>query len=153
MTRILNIITGSNGGRPRCPPSEKARALAPIDLLAGVVTARTAGFRCLDALAVDNRSRGTGFASNAFAVRHDKSVIDPLEDAGVAPGREPAIDRAPWRQVGGNKPPRAARTHHIEDRVDDLAQRPASRPSSRPWPRKKRFDHTPFLVGDVALVT
>ena len=62
-------------------------ALAPIDLLAGVVTPRTAGFRRLDAVAVDNRSGGTGFASNAFAVCHDKSVIDPLEDAGVAPGQ------------------------------------------------------------------
>ena len=35
-------------------------ALGPIDLFAGVVTARTAGLGGLDALAVDDRGRGAG---------------------------------------------------------------------------------------------
>jgi hypothetical protein len=43
-------------------------ALAPVDLLAGIVTARAAGLGGLDALAVDDRGRGAAVATDPFAI-------------------------------------------------------------------------------------
>ena len=49
--------------------------------------------------------------------------------------------------------PRTARPHHIEDAVDDLAHWPSpwSTRAIRRW--QMRFDHTPFLIGRVCLVS
>jgi hypothetical protein len=46
--------------------------LAPVDLLARIVTARAAGLGGLDALAVDDRGRGAGVAPDPFAICHHK---------------------------------------------------------------------------------
>ena len=72
---------------------------APVDLLAGITTARAASLRGLDALAVDDRGRRTGFAPDPLAIRYHQRMVDLLEQAGIAPGCKPAIDRAPGRKV------------------------------------------------------
>ena len=71
--------------------------LASLDLLAGVVAARTAGLSRLDALAVDDCAGGAGLASGPFAIKHDQGVIYFLEEPFVSERRKPAIDRAPGR--------------------------------------------------------
>src|SRR5208337_890938 len=48
---------------------------------------------------------------------------------------------------------RTARAHDVEDGVDDLPQRPAPWTAPRFRLRQERFDHPPFLIGDIALVT
>jgi len=103
--------------------------MAPVDLLARVVAARPAGLGRLDALAVDDRRRWAGLAPGALAIGHDQGMVDRLEDAVVAPCREPPINRAPRRKVARQKAPGNAAAQHVEDRIDDLAQRPGAGPS------------------------
>ena len=106
---------------------------APVDLLAGIITARAASLRGLDALAVDDRGRRTGFAPDPLAIRYHQRMVDLLEQAGIAPGCKPAIDRAPGRKVLRQLAPRTARAHHVENAVDDLAAT-ANRAGGRcPW--------------------
>ena len=97
--------------------------------------------------------RRTRVASDPLAVEHDQCVIDLLEASFVAELRKPAIDRAPRRQVARQQAPGAARAHHVEDAVDDLAHRPAPRPSGGTCRRQVRLDHAPFLIGHVGLVS
>src|SRR5262249_22180802 len=51
---------------------------APVDLLARIVTARAAGLRGLDALAVDNSRRGAGLAPDPFAICHHAKNVKTL---------------------------------------------------------------------------
>lgn len=53
--------------------------LAAIDLLAGIVTARPAGFGALDALAVDHRRRRARLSPDPLAVGHQQVMVDRLE--------------------------------------------------------------------------
>src|SRR5262249_40208571 len=99
-------------------------ALASVDLLARVVAAGPASLGRLPALAINDCTRGTGVASDPFAVEHDQGVIDFLEAAFVAELRKPAINCTPWRQIARQQTSRTTRPHHIEDTVDDLAHWP-----------------------------
>ena len=47
---------------------DQRMALAPVDLLAGIVAARAASLGRLDALAVDDRGRRTGVAPDPLAI-------------------------------------------------------------------------------------
>src|SRR5664280_295919 len=105
------------------------------------------------ALAIDDRTRETGLAADPFALEHDQGVVDLLEATLVAERRKPAIDRVPRRQIARQQTPRTARPHHIEDAVDDLAHRPSTRSSCALRRRQVRFDHAPFLIGHVGLVS
>src|SRR5665811_1890019 len=107
----------------------------------------------LNALAIDDRTRGTGLAADPFAIEHDQGVVDLLEATLVAERRKPAIDCAPRRQIARQQTPRTACPHHIEDAVDDLAHRPGTRSSCALRRRQVRFDHAPFLIGHVGLVS
>src|SRR5215472_26252 len=127
--------------------------LAAVDLLARIVTARAAGLGGLNALAVDDRGRGAGVAPDPFAICHHKRVVYPFKAPVVAPGGEPAVDRPPWRQVARHQPPRAARPHHVEYPIDDLAHRPLARPARRAGLRQVWRDDAPLCVGQIGLVS
>ena len=77
-------------------------ALAPVDLLARIVTAWPAGLGSLDALAVDDRRRGAGVAPDPFAICHYERVVYPFKAPVVAPDGEPAVNRSPWRRLFGS---------------------------------------------------
>jgi hypothetical protein len=128
-------------------------ALTAVDLFPGIVAARPSSLGRLDALAIDDRPRETVLAADPFAIEHDQGMVDLLEAIFVAERRKPAIDRAPWRQIARQQTSRAARPHHIEDAVDDLAHRPGAWPSCAIRCRQVRFDHAPFLIGHVGLVS
>lgn len=54
--------------------------------------------------------RHRNLAACPLATGHDESVVDRHEDARVTPSREPAIDRAPQRKIGGQEAPCKARS-------------------------------------------
>ena len=56
-------------------------ALASLDLLAGIKTARSAGFSSLDALAVDHASTRRWLPSCLHTCHHYQRVVDPLQRA------------------------------------------------------------------------
>ena len=60
--------------------------LAPVELLARIITSRPAGFSGLDALAVDDRRDRAGLAADPFAIQHHQSVVEPFKAPVVAPG-------------------------------------------------------------------
>lgn len=127
---ILNI--GGRGLKKQRPSIgiDQGMALAAFDLLARIVTARTAAFRGPEAWL--SMMAALGPASRPMlAIRHDQLVIHLLEDGFIAQAGAPAIDRLPWRKVFRQQPPRDPAAQDIEDRVDDLAHRPFARPSSR----------------------
>jgi len=74
--------------RPRPSVSTSALTLAPVDLLARIVTTRAAGLGGLDALAVDDRGRGAGVAPDPFAICHHKRVVYPFRAPVVAPANQ-----------------------------------------------------------------
>jgi len=122
-------------------------------MLARVITARPAAFRRLDALAVDDGGARARLAPGPLAVLHHQIVVDRLETPGVAQLGKPAIDRAPGRQVGRDQSPWTACTHHIENRVDDLAHRPCARTARGSLRRKVRSDRRPLRVRQIGLVS
>src|SRR5450755_3800705 len=132
---------------------DEGMALTPGDLFPGIVAARPASLSRLDALAIDDRTRGTGLAADPFAIEHDQGVVDLLEATLVAERRKPAIDRVPRRQIARQQTPRTARPHHIEDAVDDLAHWPYTRPARTLRSRQVGLNHAPFLIGHISLVS
>src|SRR5258706_3556865 len=128
-------------------------AFATIDLLARVIATWTASLRRLDGLAVDDGRCRARFPPGELAVNHNQRVIDLLETTRVTPGHNPSIHGPARRKISGEKPPWTARTHNVEDCVDDLAQGPAPGPSFLLRSGNKRFYHAPFFISDVALVT
>ena len=74
---------------------DERMALAPVDLLSSIVTARAAGLGSLDALAVNDRGRGASVAPDPFAICHHQRVVYPFKAPVVAPGGKPAVNRPP----------------------------------------------------------
>src|SRR5215472_8166863 len=60
-------------------------ALTAFDFLGRIITSWSAAFGGLDRLAVDDASRGTGFAASGLACLEQQFKIDPLEQALVSP--------------------------------------------------------------------
>ena len=114
---------------------DEGMAIAASDLLAGVVSARPAGFVCFYAPAVDDAGARKGRPTAAFAIDHQQCMMQRLEHAAIPPSRKPAIGRALGRKVARHDPPGNAVSHDVENRVDDLTQRLGERPA-RPLRRR-----------------
>src|SRR5215472_10628532 len=98
-------------------------ALAAFDFLGRIIAAWSAAFGGLDRLAVDDTSRGTGFAVSGLARLEQQFKIDPLEQTLVAPIVEIALHRGERRKVLWQQAPLAAGPCDIQDRVDNRAGR------------------------------
>src|SRR5215204_2987742 len=96
---VLNVGRVSEQNQSPAIGVDQRMALAAGNLLGPVIATRTAALAGLDALGINDGSRWRGLAPGMFAVDHDQSMVDPLEQAGIAPQAEPAIDRAPGREV------------------------------------------------------
>ena len=65
---------------------------APVDLLAGIITARPPASVVLMLWLSMIAAEGLGFAPDPLAIRYIQRMVDLLEQAGIAPGCKPAID-------------------------------------------------------------
>jgi hypothetical protein len=92
-------------------------ALAPVVRLARIVTARTAGFGGLDALAVNDRGRPAGVAPPPVRDLPSRARGSSVQSARRRTRRQTSGKSFPWRQVVRQQAPRAARPHDIEDAV------------------------------------
>src|SRR5215475_7397404 len=128
-------------------------ALAAFDFLGRIIAAWSAAFGGLDRLAVDDTSRGTGFAVSGLARLEQQFKIDPLEQTLVAPIVEIALHRGERRKVLWQQAPLAAGPCDIQDRVDNSAQVGFSRTAQTLNRRHIGLDHPPLCIGKVAGIT
>src|SRR5215210_3615194 len=100
-------------------------ALAPFHLLAGVVAALLAAHPGgLDALAVHDPGARLRVPSEPDSSPPTQGRVQPLPRPVDAPGSEVVVvDGLPRREVVREQAPGAAAAHHVEDGVEDLAQR------------------------------
>lgn len=124
-------------------------ALASFDLLAGVISPRTAGFRGFDALAVDHTGGWARLTPLLLAHRHRQDMVDREPQTIVAPQVEPAPHRRDRRETRRQHPPRQAAPKQIKDRLHDPAQRPFPRAADRGRSRQQRFQQRPFRIGQI----
>jgi hypothetical protein len=96
---------------------------------------------------------GAGIAPDPFAICHHERLVYPFKAPVVAPGGEPTVNRPPWRQVVRQQPPWAARSHHVEYPIYDLAHRPGPWPARCAGLRQVRRNHPPLSVGQIGLVS
>src|SRR3954452_17611418 len=80
-------------------------------------------------------------------------MIERFEQAAVAPRAEPPKHRRSRRQIVGKEPPSDPASQHVEDGVQNLAQRPLARPPSDAWLWHVRLDQSPFGIGQISFVT
>src|SRR6266481_3751684 len=95
--------------------------LAADDLLTGVVAARFSRRR-LHRLAVGDAGGRAGLAAGALAVHHQRDVMDGAEQQQPDEAPEPPVDRLPGWKILGQHAPAAARTRHVANGVQNLAQ-------------------------------
>ena len=74
-------------------------ALATFDFFGRIIPSWSTAFGGLDRLAVDDASRGTGFAARRLAGLQQQFKIDPLEQVLVPPIVEIALHRSERRKV------------------------------------------------------
>jgi pimeloyl-ACP methyl ester carboxylesterase len=124
--------------------------LSPLHFLAAVVTTLLSAHPGrFHRLAVDDASAGLRVPVEANP--------NPLAQGGVqlfpgpvqAEASEVMVDDAPGREVVRNQAPRTAAPHHVEDGVEDLAQRVDSRASGGFGSGKVRLKAAPFGIGKI----
>src|SRR5689334_12393498 len=127
-------------------------ALAPVQALAGVKAARTAGLRGRGRLAVDDASRRLRLAAELAPRPPNQGFDDPLPPAAVAPGVKITLHRRVWRKLLRQGPPLAAGGQNVEDRLHDLAQIDFPRSSPASARRHAPDNQCPFRIGQIACV-
>jgi len=128
-------------------------AFAALDLFARVVTARTAAFRGLDRLAIDDPGRGAGFAILAFAGHLQEKEIDPLPQAIFLPRVEVVLHRSPLGEIARQQTPRTRRSQNVQQSLDNLPQLYLSRSPQLLLRRHVGLDQRPFRIGQITCVT
>ena len=108
-------------------------ALAALDLLVGIEAADTATLGRLNALTVDYACGGACLATFQITGCGDEVMVDPAQDAAVAPVVKVALHSRSVRELLGQKRPGAAAGRQIQDRVQHLPQIGRPRSSDRAW--------------------
>ena len=105
-------------------------------------------FRGLDALGVDDRRRGTGFPSFAFAQHDDEVVAQALPHARREKRSEVAVHGGPGRESrrGRQVPPLTAGAHDIEQAVEQAPHVGCSRPPSGLGGRDQRLQQPELVI-------
>src|SRR6266481_5240218 len=125
--------------------------LAADDLLTGVVAARFSRRR-LHRLAVGDAGGRAGLAAGALAVHHQRDVMDGAEQQQPDEAPEPPVDRLPGWKILGQHAPAAARTRHVANGVQNLAQINTGLASALRRSRQQGSDALPFRVRQVRRV-
>ena len=86
---ILNVSGMDNGVNQIAFGVGEDVALAPFDLLPGIVAPRAATFCGFNALAVDYTGAGRSLATLRFADQHEKPMVQGLPQSRIAPEVEP----------------------------------------------------------------
>lgn len=99
-------------------------ALAPVDLLAGVVPARPAALGSFDRLAVDDPAREARFSARPFAGLLEQDEIDPFPQPIGLPRIEVALHRRAVGKIVRQQAPRAGRSRDVKQALDNFPADP-----------------------------
>src|SRR5216683_6433665 len=94
-------------------------AFAALDLLAGVIAARSATLGGLDRLAVDDPGRRTWLTAHRLARREQQGEVDALPNTAVAPPVKVMLHGRIRGKVMGQLAPLATRPGHVKQPVDN----------------------------------
>ena len=150
---VLNI------GRQHQNPQHQAQRvhehvpLAPIDLLACVVSPLLAALGTFDALAVNDPGGGLPLTSFHLPQVFPKVRMNPFPQSGVFPKSQVMIDRAPRSEVLRQVAPLAGRAHEVEHRVEQFPIAVLAGASSLLGSGKTIVDELPFGVRQVSCVS
>src|SRR3954447_21247411 len=106
-------------------------ALAAAELLGSIVAPHTANCGGLHRLTVDDPGARLAMATDPRPDTLPQRGIQPLPGAIQPPATKPPVDGRPRRVLVGQLPPLSPSADKIEDRVQDLPQRPAPRAPTR----------------------
>src|SRR6185312_2878576 len=143
---VLNVGGMHLHGKQRALGVGDDMTLASLDPLGHVKPAWTATFRGFHALAVDNPSRWSRFASLPFTHSPHQRIVDRAPKAGTTPLVEVILNRRTRRKVLRQRSPLAAARCNVEDRVQDRAQTDLRRPTTPTSPRHQRSDQIPLCI-------
>src|SRR5450631_1793466 len=127
-------------------------SLAPLDLLASIITAGTATFRRFHRLAVDD-TRGRARLPTLVLARHDdERVVDRHPGPIARPRIEIALHGRVRRKLFWKLPPLATRRSNVEQCIHDLTDVRLAWTSDRIRNRHERLDQRPLRIRRVACV-
>src|SRR5439155_10293005 len=126
--------------------------LAPIDLLARIISPRTSAFRGLDRLTVDHPCRRAGFAALPLPSMLDQQEVDLFPQPFRLPRIKVTLHCRPLRKIARQQTPRTRRPQNIEQGVDNTPKPNYSRPSHGLLPRQVRRNQRPFCIRHVTCI-
>ena len=85
---------------------------------------------CANRLAIDDTSARLRVAADAYAELLTQHGVEPLPRAVHAPPAEIVIRGLPRREFVREQPPGTAAPHHVEDGIQDVADRMEPRPAN-----------------------
>ncbi len=106
-------------------------------------------FSAFNALAIDNRGRRASVEALFLAAGHVKRFMNAHEGAIPVPQVEIVIDCGARRQILRDRPPLAASTQHVKQRIDDFPQVHPALVAAAFGRRDERSDKSPFLVRQI----
>ena len=148
------ILNGRRGDshRPQQPQGvDPERALALLDLLAGIEAAHAALGRTSRALRVDEGRRRLGVATDAIAPLLAQPIVHGFESTGQRPAAEGLVDPAPGRKALGQQAPRAARAHDVAAGIDQALARVLGRPAASAWALEQIGHQGPLGLGEIGV--
>jgi len=149
---ILNVVGVHLGAQDQATGIDQDVAFAAIHAFGTVVAAYATHASCPDGLAVDDRRARLGVAADTGAQLLTKHGVQVLPRAVQAPEPEVVVGRLPGWELVREQSPSAATAHHVEDRVQDLAERvqPRSPDCLGRW--EERVQASEFSVSEVGQV-
>jgi hypothetical protein len=127
-------------------------ALAPFDLFACIIAARTTSFCRLYRLAIDNDCRRLRLAAFRQSCNRNQNLIDKIEQAALAHPVEMVLHCRERREFLRQLRPLAARFRHILDRIPQCTWIMLARTSDLAHRLQKRRDNSPFIISAIACI-
>ncbi|MNE62070.1 hypothetical protein D3C80_1573300 [compost metagenome] len=127
-------------------------ALAPFDLFACIIAARTTSFCRLYRLAIDNGCRQLRPAAFGQPCHRNQNFIDKIEQAAVPHPVEMVLHCRERREFLRQLRPLAARCRHILDRIPQRTWIMLARTSDLAHRLQKRRHNSPFIISTVACI-
>ena len=124
---VLNVRCVHFGAKNEATGIDEDVTFAAIDTFGTVVSSYAANTSCANRLAIDDRSTRLRIAADAHAQLLTQDSVEMLPRAVHTPQTEIVIRGLPSWELVREQPPGTAAPHHVEDGIQDLADRVQSR--------------------------